>query len=482
MIGGIVRLLRRGPAKSLLRTAQLIIAVLVVLLVVSVSVTIAARANVAAAQKELNERLLPARQAASGLLTAYVDQETGQRGFLLSGMEESLQPYDSGRADAQRLFQRLSILIADDPQSLSLLRQVQAAAGNWQTRAAEPEMAARRQGPIPADQLSAMVLNGKTLFDALRSRLTALEARTVALTGAQLDRIEASQKLANVVAIVALVLALVVAVGSLPLLHHLITVPLRRLIGQVQAVSGGAYGEPIDVGEPEELATIAHSVDVMRDAVVRHSEQLVTAQRDLVLREEHDRLATDLHDLTIQRIFALGLALTSLSRRKPELAGALAPLIEETDRIVREVRTVLFDLGRAEVSESLRGHVLDLAEESTRALGFSPHLEFAGPVDTFADPEISAAVLAVLREALSNVARHAHATRADIRLSAEDGVLRLTVTDDGIGIDEGAAAGYGLGNMASRASRFGGEASVRKRADGTGTVVEWQAPVGHPAD
>jgi signal transduction histidine kinase len=325
-----------------------------------------------------------------------------------------------------------------------------------------------------------MVLDSQPLFDDLRGRLAALEGRTAALEGAQLDRIAAAQRVANLVSIVALVLALVVAVGSLPLLRHLITVPLRRLIGQVQAVAGGAYEEAIDVREPEELATIAQSVNRMRDAVVEHSEQLVRAQRDLVLREEHDRLATDLHDLTIQRIFALGLALTALARRNPELAGAVAPLIEETDRIVREVRTVIFDLGRAEISESLRGHVLDLAEESTRALGFAPHVEFAGPVDTLADTEMSAAVLAVLREALSNVARHARATRADIRLSVENGVLRLTVLDDGVGIDESATAGYGLGNMASRAARFGGTASVRKRADGDGTVLDWQAPVRAP--
>lgn len=480
MIEAAVRLLRRGPAKSLLRTVQLIIAVLVVLLVVSAGTAIVARVNVALAQKELDTRLLPAREAADDLLTAYVDQETGQRGFLLSGAEESLQPYTSGRAQAQRLFERLSVLIADDPQSLSLLRQVQVASRGWETRAAEPQIAARRQGPIPAGQLTGMVLEGKTLFDALRGRLGALENRTAALTGAQLDRITEVQRFANVVSIIALSLALVVAVGSLPLLRHLITVPLRRLIGQVQAVSEGAHGEPIDVREPEELATIARSVNVMRDSVVEHSAQLVTAQRDLVLREEHDRLATDLHDLTIQRIFALGLALTSLARRKPEVAGALTPLIEETDRIVREVRTVIFDLGRAEISESLRGHVLDLAEESTRALGFNPHVEFAGPVDTIADAEASSAVLAVLREALSNVARHAHATRADIRLGAEDGVLRLTVTDDGVGIDESATAGYGLGNMSSRAARFSGTASVRKRPDGSGTIVEWQVPVQPP--
>jgi signal transduction histidine kinase len=476
VIGPVARWLRRGPAGSLMRTVQLIIGVLLVLLVISTGMTIAVRLTVAAAQSQLDDRLLPAREAAGSLLTAYVDQETGQRGFLLSGEESALQPYVAGQQRAQQLTVQLSDLIADDPQSLALLRAVRDAAQRWQAEAAEPQIAARRQGPIAADQLPGMVLTGKSLFDALRDRLTALERRTVALTGAQLDRIARAQRLANGVALVTLVLALVVVIGALPLLRHLITIPLRRLIGQVQTVAGGAYDEPINVQEPQELATIAGSVDRMRSSVVSRTDRLVEAQRELVLREEHDRLATDLHDLTIQRIFALGLAMTSLARRNPELKDALAPLIEETDRIVREVRTVIFDLGRAEATESLRGHVLDLAEESTRALGFSPTVEFAGPVDTLVGEDLSSAVLAVLREALSNVARHASAGRADIRLGAEDGHLRLTVTDDGVGIGADAPAGYGLANMSARAARLGGTARVGPAPAG-GTVVEWQVPL-----
>ncbi len=475
MIDAVARLARRGPAKSLLHTVQLIIAVLVVLLVISAGVTLTARLTVAGAQKELNDRLLPARGAATELLTAYVDQQSGLRGFLLTGAESALEPYTQGRADAQQLVAQLSRLVADDPQSVALLRNVQTEGRSWDAQAAGV-VAARRAGPLSTDRLAEVAGTAAPLFAALRSDLTALERRTVALAGTQIDRIAAAQRVANVAAVVALALAVVVALGALPLLHHLITVPLRRLIGQVQAVADGSYARPIDVEEPEELAAIARSVDRMRHAVVTHSQRTVAAQRELVLREEHDRLATDLHDSTIQRIFALGLALTSLARRNPELADSLAPLIDETDGIVREVRTVVFDLGRTEGTESLRGRVVDLAEESTRALGFHPGLEFAGPVDALADDELSGAVLAVLREALSNVAMHAHATRADIRLSADDGVLRLCVTDDGVGFDH-AAPGYGLTNMSARAARLGGTVEVRPRAEDGGTVVEWQAPV-----
>lgn len=479
VIEAAARFLRRGPARSLLRTVQLIIAVLLALLLVSVGTTLGVRLTVAAAQKQLNQHVLPARDAASALHTAYLDQETGLHGYLLSGSEQALRLYTQGRSDVQRLSARLSVLLAGDPQGPALLREVQAAGHAWETGTAEPGIAARRAGPVPEAELARTALTGQASFDELSNRLGALEQRTVELTGAQIDRISSAQRLANVVTLVALALALVVAIGALPLLHHLITVPLHRLIGQVQAVAGGSYGERIDVGEPEELATIARSVDRMRDAVVEHSQHAVTAERELVLREEHDRLATDLHDLTIQRIFGLGLALTSLARRNPELAGGLKPLIEETDAIVREVRTVIFDLGRTEGTESLRGHVIDLAEESARALGFSPALEFAGPVDTLADEELGNAVLAVLREALSNVARHARATRTDIRLSTEDGLLRLCVTDDGVGIDDDVVPGYGLGNMTSRAARLGGTVAVRPRTDGPGTVVEWQVPVRH---
>jgi signal transduction histidine kinase len=151
------------------------------------------------------------------------------------------------------------------------------------------------------------------------------------------------------------------------------------------------------------------------------------------------------------------------------------------------VRTVIFDLGRAETGDTLRGRVIDVTEESVRALGFTPSLEFTGPVDTMAGEAAGDEVLAVLREALANVARHASASTATVRLAAQDGALRLTVTDNGVGLDGRALdgggldgpgrRGDGLANLRARAERLDGRVSVGPGPDG-GTVVDWQVPLG----
>jgi signal transduction histidine kinase len=472
----VVHWARRGPSGSLLGTVHLLIAVLVVLLVSTVAATGLARMTVASAEHELADRVLPARQAARDIAKAYVDQETGQRGFLLTGDPTLLEPYESGQDQAGQLREQLGRLLADDPAGQDLLRALDDAAAAWTGQVAEPEIAARRAGPVALDQLSAMAMAGEPLFDQLRARLGALQQHTADLTTDQLARISRAQHVANVVALSVAVLALLVVAGAIPLLRHLISKPLGRLLGQVQAVAGGAYGQPISESNPQELAAIARSVDRMRDSIVTHAHDLVAAQRELTLSEEHDRLATELHDTSIQRIFALGLALSSLARRNPELEPTLSPLIQETDQIVREIRTVIFDLGREEGTEGLRAHVADLAGESVRALGFTPTVAFSGPVDGDAVEHLEPELLAVLREMLSNVAAHAHATRAGIELAVEDGWVRVGVTDDGVGIGPAPEAGYGLTSMRRRAARLGGTAELRPGPDGTGTVAEWRVP------
>ncbi|MGK5110476.1 MULTISPECIES: CHASE3 domain-containing protein [unclassified Geodermatophilus] len=454
-----------------------LVGVFVVLVVASATATGLARAAVASAQSELGERVLPARQAATDLATAYVDQETGLRGYLLTGDAQFLEPQERGRTDAERLEGRLADLLADDLDGTELLGAVRAAGAEWHIGTSEPGIDARRQGPLSAGRLEALTMDGKTAFDTLRAALAALQAHAVQRTADQLSAIGTAQTVANVVAIGAAVLGLAVAVAVVPLGRRLITGPLDRLLDDVQAVAAGDHGRPIAASGPREFATIADSVDRMRASVVAHSTQRAAAQRELTLRQEHERMAADLHDLTIQRVFGLGLGLSSLSRRHAQLAPAVLPLIEETDRIIRELRTVIFDLGRSEVADTLRGRVIDVAEESARVLGFTPSLEFSGAVDTLASDAAGAEVLAALREALSNTARHAGATQAEVCLAAQDGRLWLTVTDNGVGLRPESTRGNGLANLQARAQRLGGTADVRPGPQGTGTVVEWEVPL-----
>lgn len=460
----------RRSARTLRSRMQLVVGVLVALLLVSAAATGYARLVVAAAEHDLRTQVLPASQASTALLTAYVDQETGQRGFLLTADPQFLQPYTAGRAEASRLTARLEQLI-HDAAGRRALAAVQAAADDWRTQAAEPEIAARREGPIPAPLLESLGLNGKSRFDTLRLRVADLQARTAALESSELGRISTAGVIADGVIAGTVVLAVLIGAWAFLVLRRDLTRPLDRLIGQVRAVAVGEHDAPITVSAPEELAAIADSVERMRASIVHH-------QRQLTLREEHDRLATELHDLTMQRLFGLGLALTAIGRRHETAAADLAPLIAETDSIIGEVRAVIFDLGRAEAPEGLRGRVADLVDDSSRALGFPPTVEFSGPVDA-TGPVPGDALLFALREALSNVARHAEATRALVRVAAEDGELSLTVLDDGVGIGATVGrdlAGRDIAGLHARAAPLGGSASVRPGSGG-GTVVEWRVPV-----
>ena len=152
--------------------------------------------------------------------------------------------------------------------------------------------------------------------------------------------------------------------------------------------------------------------------------------------------------------------------------------VDDLDLTVKHIRSAIFGLESSRVpSRGLRGRVLALGREAAAALGFEPRCFFDGPVDTAVDDELAGDLVATLREALSNVARHAHATRADVELVVSDTVV-LRVVDDGIGpLGPGGTRGHGLKNMEARAVRHGGRFEVRAGLT-TGTVLEWQVPRG----
>jgi signal transduction histidine kinase len=452
---------------------------LVVMLVVSAAVTGAARATVAGAQRTLSERVLPAREASSDLATAYVDQETGQRGFLLTGDPVFLEPFDRGSAAADRLHERLADLLSDDAEAAALLEATRTAGERWQSTVAEAGIAARMEGTLGPAELDALASAGKGQFDALRTRLSALEERTVELTTAQFARIRQAQWIANVIAISAAVLAVGIGVSTWLYLRRRLDRPLDRLLTDVQAVAHGDHDHHIARSGPPELALLADSVDRMRSNLVESGRARAAAQHELTLRQEHDRMAADLHDHTIQRVYAMGLRLATAARRDPQVAPMVAPLIEETRRINEELRAVISNLDGVGTDSptNLRDGVIGVVEESAQALGFPPSLEFSGPVDTLPSAQTAGEVLAVLRESLSNVARHAQATEADVCLRVDGGFLVLTVQDNGVGVDPAAPRGNGLANLQARAARLGGTSTVDAGPGGTGSVVRWRIPV-----
>ncbi|RZK85297.1 MAG: HAMP domain-containing protein [Rhodococcus sp. (in: high G+C Gram-positive bacteria)] len=458
----------------------LAIGILVTLFAVSAVFSVYGRLAVRASVDDLSEQLLPAQRAVAELTTSYVNQETGQRGYALTGDPQFLEPYDEGRRDAAALHTRLDTLLAEDAAAQAALQTTVEAAEAWRARAAEREISARRDNASEPDRILSETAAGKELFDGLRARLAALSARTDVLVAEQVERVHSAQALANIATLVGCVLAVVMVVTAVYLTRRLLTRPIDHLLADISAVAGGDYGREIDTDGPREVAIIAGAVDTMRISLLAQNEQLMAAERASARDDEQSRMAADLHDVTLQRVFGLGLTLTSLGFRHPRLSAELDPLIDETDSIVRGLRAVIFDLtqsaaaGRSGDVGSLSASVSEIVEISASALGFTPDVCVEGPIDRYSDREAGAELQAALREALSNVARHAQASACTVRVTADEDGLVLKVSDNGTGIVAGVAQGYGLTNIRDRVERLGGHAVVRDLEPGT--EVEWAIP------
>jgi len=204
----------------------------------------------------------------------------------------------------------------------------------------------------------------------------------------------------------------------------------------------------------------------------RESEQLS-------LFRDRDRIARDLHDLVIQRLFATGMQLESSMRfmTRPEATRHVQQAVEDLDKTIKEIRSTIYALQRPEhgAIDSLRARIVELVEEYSSTLGFTPGLRLEGLVDTRVSATIGEHLLAVVREALSNAARHARASRADVTVAVQEDRVAVTVTDNGVGLGEGRTRS-GLMNLEARARELGGEFSASTLPLG-GTKLSWLAPL-----
>ncbi|MEQ7127326.1 PAS domain-containing sensor histidine kinase [Actinopolymorpha sp. B11F2] len=245
-------------------------------------------------------------------------------------------------------------------------------------------------------------------------------------------------------------------------------------------------GTTVDVGvavaamrEAQNRGLIGFSV-VARDIShrLRTQAELAEARALQEVMNDRDRIARDLHDMVIQRVFAAEMMLHSAATLviRPEVAERIETVIGELDGAIQDLRTTIFALhGGWQRSTSVRGQVLDLATAAQDGLGFSPNVRFDGPVDTTVTDEVAVQVLAVLREALTNIARHAQASSASVVLKVADGEVVLQVRDDGRGFDTARHQG-GLRNFRERAESHGGRFELHSEV-GAGTRIDWRVPL-----
>ena len=233
---------------------------------------------------------------------------------------------------------------------------------------------------------------------------------------------------------------------------------------------------PVQSGDHVLVIAIVRDITERRNA----DEELARARADLALVDDRERIARDLHDTVIQRLFAVGLSLQGAASR----AGAdpaferMRQANDDIDDTSRDIRSAIFALHtRRPGGASLRDDVIAIVTEATRPLGFEPSVTFDGPIDSAASDAMHEHLAATLREALSNVVKHARATSVSVEVTVAGSELVLRVVDDGVGLGLGEpSSGNGLANMRDRAEGLGGRCTVSAASAG-GTIVEWRVPI-----
>jgi signal transduction histidine kinase len=259
--------------------------------------------------------------------------------------------------------------------------------------------------------------------------------------------------------------------------------PMKSFLGLPVRSRGAVYGNLYltekrggdefsdeDVAMAEALALAA--------GIAIENNRLHDRVRILSVLDDRDRIARDLHDRVIQRIFAAGMTLQGATRLE-ELAPVLDKVnkaIDDLDVTITEIRTAIFELD-SDASRGLRHGVLKLVDELASLLGSRPEVTFFGPIDTSVPQPVADHLLAVLREGLTNAGKHAQATHFSVVVSAADQVT-LEVIDNGVGIRSHrvGSAGMGLTNLRSRAEKLGGTLDIHDAPEG-GTHLVWKVPV-----
>jgi two-component system sensor histidine kinase DevS len=230
---------------------------------------------------------------------------------------------------------------------------------------------------------------------------------------------------------------------------------------------------PVEISlSPVQLDGVPHTIATVRDITER---QRSVAQ--VALLRDRERIARDLHDMVIQRLFAAGMSLQAVAgvADREVVDDRIVQTIDDLDDTIRELRRAIFALGEPSGRSSLSDILTKLVASRRAQLGFPPQIRIEGELDALAT-HVAEHLIATVTEALSNIARHSQAQSCMIEIVCDHNELRLNVSDDGVGPRQPNPSGRGVSNMLSRAIELGGIASVDQRESG-GTVVSWCVPI-----
>ena len=256
--------------------------------------------------------------------------------------------------------------------------------------------------------------------------------------------------------------------------HDLVVmaIPLRAHLAQASFLVVGFDLQDQERARAERdlLASYADQAGLALDRA-----QAVADREQLALVSDRERIARDLHDVVIQRLFATGLRLQGIAMTADrDGAERIEGAVDEIDATIKSIRGTIFELQQRDTG-SLRSEVRALARDYERLLGYAPEVTTAGPVDTIVPDQVRDHLLPVLREALSNAARHAEASRVVVDLRADARAVTLRVSDDGRGLTEERRES-GLRNVRMRAAELGGELTLEP-SEPRGTTLTWRVPL-----
>jgi two-component system, NarL family, sensor histidine kinase DevS len=257
--------------------------------------------------------------------------------------------------------------------------------------------------------------------------------------------------------------------------------PMRSFLGVPVRVGDAVFGNLYlcekrhadEFNENDERATVALAAAA---GVAIENARLMQRLEEVAVLEDRERIARDLHDKVIQRLFATGMSLqTALPvPGHDDTTDRITRAVDELDITIREIRSTIFAL-QAPVQRGLRVSIFAIVDGAREALGFSPELRMDGPIDTVVSDKAAEHLLAVLQEALSNVAQHAAASRVNVLVEAGTDVV-VRVVDNGKGIPSPRRGGRGLENLELRAATMGGAFRASGLETG-GSIVEWRVPI-----
>jgi signal transduction histidine kinase len=452
------------------------------LLALNMIAVLALGANVDRASR-ISATATEVRSAIDAVDRSVVEQEAAMRGYVISGTASFLAPYDRGADQQRQQSERLVTMLRHEGLSTAPITTADQIMATWRAQVGDPEIAAVRRADGSAGELvrsgagMALLQRAQSELDVLRSEVNRHTAGALAQVGTAQDRT------------VALMIGTIVLTGLLVVLRVVLTVlqvsrPLTRLVDEVSAVADGDLDRPVPTGGVPELRRLSRAVESMRLRLL--AERTAAARSGLLEGQEQERrrVASGLHDDTVQAAVAANLRLSRLRRHLAGTDAKAAALVDEAANDLHEsitrMRRVVFELHPPTLDEEGLESAMRLYLKET-ATPSGVHWSVTGSAPEQLDHASRTLAYRLFREAVANAVKHAGAQRIDVTLTAAGDELEVVVADDGAGFDTGVAArprpGHlGLTSSVRLAEASGGRWSVTS-APGSGSRVTYAVPV-----